>query len=132
MFALLGMPILTLDLFADFYYFWQNNFKSNLNKIIINQKKSTLASTSIKDIVNVCKKYSESEVRSVYTMDLVKTFRSSFRVQENIQFLLFGQMINGEDIHNQMAHLGGGGLKSLKTANLKAHSIKMKQLDDQE
>jgi hypothetical protein len=58
-FAAVGMPILALNLFADFYYFWQNNFRSNLKKIIIEKTKSTLSSTSIKDIVNLCNKYAE-------------------------------------------------------------------------
>jgi hypothetical protein len=30
-----GIPILILNLLTDFYYFWRNNFRSNLNKIII-------------------------------------------------------------------------------------------------
>jgi predicted RecB family endonuclease len=58
-FAVFGLPILVLALFADFYYFWQNNFRSNLKKIIIEKTKSTLSSTSIKDIVNLCNKYAE-------------------------------------------------------------------------
>jgi len=89
-YAAFGVPILLLNLFADFYYFWQNNFRSNLKKIIIEKTKSTLSSTSIKDIVNLCNKYAEQKIRSIYSIDFVKTFRSSFSVQENIQFLLFG------------------------------------------
>ena len=58
-FAALGLPILILALFADFYYFWMNNFRSNLKKIIIEKTKSTLTSTSIKDIVNLSNKYAE-------------------------------------------------------------------------
>lgn len=58
-YAAMGLPILILALFADFYYFWQNNFRSNLKKIIIEKTKSTLSSTSIKDIVNLCNKYAE-------------------------------------------------------------------------
>lgn len=121
-YAALGLPILVLALFADFYYFWQNNFRSNLKKIIIEKTKSTLSSTSIKDIVNLSNKYAEQKIRSVYSIDLVKTFRTSFNVPENIQYLLFGQMVNGDDIQNQLAHLQGGtGIKSLKTTNLRAY-----------
>jgi hypothetical protein len=35
LFLLLGIPILAVNLFTDFYYFWMNNFRSNLKKIII-------------------------------------------------------------------------------------------------
>jgi len=38
MFLALGLPILVLNLMADFYYFWMNNFRSNLKKIIIDKE----------------------------------------------------------------------------------------------
>lgn len=34
-FAALGCPLLIIGLLSDFYYFWKNNFRSNLKKIII-------------------------------------------------------------------------------------------------
>ena len=40
-------------------------------------------------------------------------------------------MIGGDDIANQLAHLqGGGGIKSLKTTNLRAYQNKMKELEN--
>ena len=52
-------------------------------------------------------------------------------MQENIQYLLFGQMVNGDDIQNQLAHMqGGAGIKSLKTTNLRAYQNKMKELEN--
>jgi len=57
-FLAVGLPILVLNLLADFYYFWMNNFRSNLKKIIIDKEKSTLTNQSIRDIVNLCSKYS--------------------------------------------------------------------------
>jgi hypothetical protein len=56
-FLFFGMLVLMLNLLADFYYFWQNNFRSNLKKIIIERDKSTLTNQSIRDIVNLCSKY---------------------------------------------------------------------------
>ena len=35
LFLLFGIPILAVNLFTDFYYFWMNNFRSNLKKIIM-------------------------------------------------------------------------------------------------
>jgi hypothetical protein len=58
MFLAIGIPILIVNLLADFYYFWMNNFRSNLKKIIIDKEKSSLTNQSIRDIVNLCSKYS--------------------------------------------------------------------------
>lgn len=125
-FLFFGMLVLMLNLLADFYYFWQNNFRSNLKKIIIERDKSTLTNQSIRDIVNLCSKYQGQKIRSVYSIDFVKSFRQSFFVQENIQYLLFGQMVDGVNAFNSMALMGGGGgIKSLKTTNLKAYKSKM-------
>ena len=44
LFLLFGVPILTINLFTDFYYFWMNNFRSNLKKIIIFKETSKLTS----------------------------------------------------------------------------------------
>ena len=40
-FLILGIPSLTLNLISDFFYFWANNFRSNLRKIVIEKKDST-------------------------------------------------------------------------------------------
>jgi len=79
-FLIFGLFILGLNLLADFYYFWKNNFRTKLNKIIIEKQKSTLTSLSIKDIVNLCSKYKDQKIRSVYSIDFVRSFRSSFYV----------------------------------------------------
>lgn len=34
-YVVVGIPILILDSGSDFYYFWANNFRSNLKQIII-------------------------------------------------------------------------------------------------
>lgn len=41
-FLVLGFPGLIINMLADLYYFGVNNFRSNLKKIIIERKKSTL------------------------------------------------------------------------------------------
>jgi len=52
-----GLPLLFLNIFSDFYYFWANNFRSNLKKIIIERKKSSLTNDSIRQINDYCVKY---------------------------------------------------------------------------
>lgn len=34
-YAVTGLPMLVASIFSDFYYFWANNFRSNLKKIIV-------------------------------------------------------------------------------------------------
>ena len=54
-FAVLGIPILMADMCVDAYYFWYNNFRNNLNKIIIIQEKSTITNKTLREISLVCK-----------------------------------------------------------------------------
>jgi hypothetical protein len=49
--------LLFLNILSDFYYFWANNFRSNLKKIIIERKKSSLTNDSIRQINDYCVKY---------------------------------------------------------------------------
>lgn len=59
LYAVFGPVILALDLIPDFVYFWKNNFRSNLQKIIIERQKSSVTNDSIRQIVTMCNKYSE-------------------------------------------------------------------------
>ena len=61
-YACFGLPFLFATIFSDFYYFWANNFRSNLKKIIIERKKSTLQNRAIRQIKDYCW-YSECWVR---------------------------------------------------------------------
>lgn len=58
-FLIMGLPFLTINLFTDFYYFWANNFRSNLKKIIIEKNKSELTNESVRDVTMMCQKYSK-------------------------------------------------------------------------
>lgn len=89
-FLILGIPSLTLNLISDFFYFWANNFRSNLRKIVIEKDDSTLNHDSVREIKMQCSKYSAKKIKSVYSVDFVKSFRSKFNVRENIQYLIFG------------------------------------------
>lgn len=50
----LGMPILLLDSLSDFYYFWANNFRTNLKLIIIDLKDSNISLHSIRYLTSFC------------------------------------------------------------------------------
>jgi len=86
----IGPLILCMDMIGDIIYFWKNNFRSNLNKIIIVQEKSTITNRTLREIGMVCKQFSENKIKSVTSNALIKIFRLQFQVQQNIQFLMFG------------------------------------------
>jgi len=48
LFLCFGSLLLIIGFFSDFYYFWANNFRSNLKKIIIEREDSTLENSSIR------------------------------------------------------------------------------------
>lgn len=129
-FVVLGVPSLSLNLISDFFYFWANNFRSNLKKIIIEKNKSTLSHDSVREIKMQCAKYGETKIKSVYSVDMVKSFRQQFLVKENIQYLLFGQMIPEDGWGSAHQQRGDAIIKSLKTSNLKAYRNKVEELSN--
>lgn len=83
-YAAVGLPLLTLSIFSDFYYFWKNNFRSKLKKIIIEKRKSTLEVKSIRQIYDYCNYYQSLKIRSVLTRDTVSIFRLKLNILENL------------------------------------------------
>ena len=90
MFLFFGPLILILDLLADMFYFWVYNFRLDLHKIIIEKEQSSVTHRSLKEIINICTKYSESKIKTTYSAQMIKNFRTKCSVVQNIQFLLFG------------------------------------------
>lgn len=84
LYSVLVMVMLILAVSADIYYFCANNFRSNLNMIIIERKKSTLTIDSIKQINNYCNRYINLKIKSMYTADTIATFRSKFHIISNL------------------------------------------------
>ena len=50
MFIPFGIPILIMDFLADMKYFWMNNFRTELDVIIIPKEKSLITHKSIKEV----------------------------------------------------------------------------------
>lgn len=46
--------MLAFTLIADCFYFWKNNFRTNLKKIVVETEKSKLSLESFKKMVNFC------------------------------------------------------------------------------
>lgn len=124
----MGIPCLLLGIFSDFFYFWANNFRSNLKKIIIVREESTITSESIRSFTLFCAKYNMEKIRAIHCQDTVRTMRQKYLIKENIQYLLFGQFINGNK--SSLGTTGTQILKSTKTSNLKAYRSKIQELEN--
>ena len=120
----LGIPILVCDLIADLAYFWIYNFNMNLNKIIIIKKQTNLAHQSFRQLLSLFAQYNENKIKSLSLRYLIKNFRKKLHVIQNIQFLMFGQLIpiGGFKDKDEFEDLNIG-LKSMKTQELKEHRM---------
>ena len=63
----LGIPILLMDFLADLMYFWKNNFRTDLQEIIIPKDKSYISHKSIKEVLAIGEKYIENKIKSTST-----------------------------------------------------------------
>ena len=88
-----GFVYLILDLIADIYYFWKNNFRLELKKIIIDRDNTMLSHQSLREIDSMCRKFATNKIKSVHTKYFLKAFLKKFNVVQNIQYLIFGQLI---------------------------------------
>jgi hypothetical protein len=80
----LGLPIMVLNSLMDIYYFWMNNFRTDLKKIIILQDESTVSHESIKDLLNTYDFYRMNKIKSAHTTQLIKKFRKKLAVNQNL------------------------------------------------
>jgi hypothetical protein len=80
-----------LTFLADCWYFWEDNFREHkLNKIVIENDKSTINKNSIIKIKMLCEKYSHGRCKAIYTIDYVKRMREERDIASLLQFLVFG------------------------------------------
>jgi hypothetical protein len=63
----LGIPIPLMDFLADLMYFWKNNFRTDLQEIIIPKDKSYISHKSIKEVLAIGEKYIENKIKSTST-----------------------------------------------------------------
>ena len=53
-FIFTGIFTLLLDVIADSYNFWKNNFRSELKKIVVETEKNNISLESFKQIIHFC------------------------------------------------------------------------------
>lgn len=75
-----GLPIMLLNSMVDFFYFWQNSFRSDLEKIIAVKEPKTISHDNIRELLRILDKYSKNKVKSCHTPLMVRKFRKKFQV----------------------------------------------------
>jgi hypothetical protein len=80
LFTIVGLPMMLLSFVVDCYYFWLNNFREHLKKIVIEREPSSINNTSIKRIQLLCQKYCFYRIKAVSAMDFVKKFREDLEI----------------------------------------------------
>jgi len=113
-----GLGIITFNCLSDSLYFWKNSFRSDLKLTIIPKDDTTVNHTSIRDIMVTFLKYSVNKIKSSNNHHYVKLFMKRMNVNQNLQFLLFGQIIPERGFASQQnGH--AYTYKSLKTNDLR-------------
>ena len=54
LFIFFGILVMSITLLADCFYFWKNNFRTNLKKIVVEKKRSEISIVSFKRIIYYC------------------------------------------------------------------------------
>jgi hypothetical protein len=129
-YLVIGLPFMVMNLVTDTYYFTVNNFRSNLKKIIIERKKSTLTNLSIRNIRDYSNKYISLKIKSVYTNEACLSFRQNYSVLESLQYMIFGQHLgSGMTAFLGLIDKASGGQTQLNVKKLKTQN--MKQVSEQ-
>lgn len=94
-----GIPILLFDFVADIIYFWKNNFRVQLKKIIIERERSKLSHKTLRDFMKLCENLTNRKIKSIKSESMLKILQARFKLKSNIQYLIFGQIIPEGGFH---------------------------------
>lgn len=83
-FLILGLPVSLLIFITDCFYFWKNNFRDNLKKIVIEREPSTITNYSIYKIKKLCEKYTSHRIKVVFSMDYAKKLRDDLDINSSL------------------------------------------------
>ena len=76
-----GIPILLFDFVADIFYFWKNNFKLHLKKIIIERTRTELNHKALKDFMKLCENLTNQGIKSIKSESMLKILQSKFKLK---------------------------------------------------
>jgi hypothetical protein len=79
-FFFLGIFSMIMTFLVDCIYFWINNFRVKLKKIIIDREPSTITMSWVKKLNLLAKKYAHHKIKSVNTVHFVSKFREDIDI----------------------------------------------------
>lgn len=89
-FLVFGLPLLSLSLVSDFFFFWKNNFRTNLKQVVIERIINPINLSTIKLLMNLCRQFNAEKIRSMLSNDVVKIFSNKYNLYHNMQTIVFG------------------------------------------
>ena len=76
-----GVPILLFDFVADLFYFWKNNFRVHLKKIIIERERSKLNHKTLRDVMKLCENLTSRKIKSIKSEPMLKMLQARFKLK---------------------------------------------------
>jgi len=76
-----GVPILLFDFLADLFYFWKNNFRVHLKKIIIERERSKLNHKTLRDVMKLCENLTNRKIKSIKSDSMLKILQARFKLK---------------------------------------------------
>lgn len=135
-FLLVGWFMMNVTFLVDCVYFWINNFRTKLKKIIVEGEPSSITISWIKKLKLLGLKYAHHKIKSVETMQLVGRFREDIDINAHMQYLIFGQYVTVRrqaqmDQQNLMKQLKNmQGIRRMKTDQMKETRLKQKEIQN--
>lgn len=91
LFLIIGLPMLTLALVTDFFFFLKNNYSTNLKQVVIEHVINPINMSTIKLFIQICQQFNAMKIRSMLSQDIVKIFINKYDLYHNMQTIIFGQ-----------------------------------------
>lgn len=89
-FMILGVPLLVLACFVDTFYEVLHIYQKKLKKVILARNSENVSTETFRNLLALCKEYLRKKVHAVYTKEFIKRFRRDMRINQMMQFLVFG------------------------------------------
>ena len=90
LFLFFGVFMLLLTLLADCYYFWINNFRTNLKKIVVENEQCKINLESFKRMINYCQVHRDKRMSALFSDKFIKNYREDIHFEKMAQLLIYG------------------------------------------
>lgn len=95
-FMFTGPIFLVMACFVDTFYEIMHIYQKNLKKVILARKQENVRTETFKNLLSLCKEFLRRKTHAVYTKDFIKRFRQDMKINQMMQFLVFGQFTQSD------------------------------------